>query len=795
MAVYARGLRRYRRLAFGISLLMIVGLAIPGAVAQDTPSPIQVIDADDLQLGSNPADLADLAALPGVQTLGFNNVEGQLLRGMTVPVTANEYAFGDDISGVPIIRPAGTSLIGTGSAQVRFDVRPDMPLSGTMTADTLYLESGGGIVPGQDVTLLWFEFDSPVNLDAGLAINEGVVFSRPDVPYWMSDFPGDTWEGGFLMPTVTYNPDPFALTAYRFDGSGFAMEDFPGFVYRTGNMMFVGVDSGFLAQDGPLSELGYGLHLHWAESPFSPGFVATYPEREGRTPETFPLIRTNTAFTPNTYCCFVEPPAETTTTEAPAETTEAPATTEATTTTAAVVETTAAPTETTLAGGGNLESGSFREWVPIIIMIGGIAIIVGGYWVYHRTRERPRPGTGTDGGGEEEPDDDDPRDTPVPAIYGEEVEHQSCDWSLYFHDGAKWVPLKKAHFQSHECCVYRIKVRTRIKRHVQAAKARQDAGDGRLYIPDYNFAWQGLNLNGNASTRSGPRGRLDWMQGLGDPTEQADLAPDEEFYQIGQGDEPPEVAVHLEHSEITRVEVDLEAGCPEYENTYKGWGSSTLDVMATQECTNDAPAAECPVELNAFGWSWGEVWGDLNYWFGDTIGTDIDEIEGLMRRRAELDPVDREDAGIEHQLKPLWDGHDHDMRDRATYEHHGGDTNTSVVNSDEFVMWIVSEYELDSAQLVPVHVWPTTERVSTHIDSDITHAIDLDGAMLAKNCAENGCGGHGDCGCSPKFKLKFDAAVTTIEVDGKSFRIQRDPTTADRREPPTGGGYKSWKLV
>ena len=38
---------------------------------------------------------------------------------------------------------------------------------------------------------------------------------------------------------------------------------------------------------------------------------------------------------------------------------------------------------------------------------------------------------------------------------------------------------------------------------------------------------------------------------------------------------------------------------------------------------------ECPVELNAFGWNWAEVWGDLNYWFGDTLGTDIDESDQI----------------------------------------------------------------------------------------------------------------------------------------------------------------------
>jgi hypothetical protein len=455
---------------------------------------------------------------------------------------------------------------------------------------------------------------------------------------------------------------------------------------------------------------------------------------------------------------------------------------------------TTSTTETTLAGGGNLEGGSLRIWVPILVFLGGLAIAVGGYWVYYRTRERPRPGTDT-GGGEEEDPGDDPRDTPRPVIYGEEIEHSSCDWAAYFHDGTKWIPLREVGIASHECCVYRIKVQTMIRGHVQAAKARQDAGDGRLQIPDYDFSWTGLNLDGHTSTRSGPRGRLDWMQGLGDPTEQADLASDDEYWQRAQGEEPPELAVHLEHMEITRIDVDLEAGCPEYTNTYKGWGSGTLDVMATQECTNDDPTPECPVELNAFGWSWGEVWGDLDYWFGDTAGTDIDELEGAMRRREQLDPEERENEMAPHAGHPMWDGHDHETRDRATYQASEGGTDTQTFESDGFGAWIVSEYELDSAQLVPVHVWPTTERVSTHIESNITHAIDVEGSMMPRNCDSNGCGGHGDCRCLPEFKIKFDAAVTTIAVDGKTFRIHRDPVSANRRTPPSSGGYRSWKLV
>jgi hypothetical protein len=599
------------------------GLVVPGAAAQDVPTPVQVVDADELQLDIEPLDLENLVPLPGVQGLGFNDVEQRIFRGMTMEARATEYSFGDDPTGAPIINPPGTSLIGTGSAQVRFDNGFDMPSSGTMTQDMLYLEANSGITPGADVTLIWFEFADPVDLNSGLSINEGIVFARENMPYWMSSFAGDTWEGGYLMPTVTYSPNPFNLSVFRYDpAANFVEEQFPGFVVRDGTMMIYGIDTAYLTADGPLSELRYGLHLHWAEQPFTPGFVATYPERVGRMPASFPLVRDNPTFAPNTYCCFVEPVVETTTTASTTTSTEAPATT------AAATETTVG-TETTLPDGGNLESGSFRVWVPIIIVLGGLAIALGGYWVYYKTRERPRPG-GDTGDGDEE-DGEDPRDTPPPVVYGEEMEHSSCDWAVYFHDGTKWVPLREPSIASHECCVYRIRVRTKIRRHSQVAKVRQDAGDDRLQIPDYDFAWTGLNLDGHTSTRSGPRGRLDWMQGLGDPTEQAELASEEEYRQQAQGEEPPELAVHLEHSEVTRVEVKLEAGCPEYTNTYRGWGGSTLAVMATQECTNDDPAPECPVELNAFGWSWGEVWGDLNYWFGDFAGTDLDELEGAMR--------------------------------------------------------------------------------------------------------------------------------------------------------------------
>lgn len=778
---------------FALAGFTIAVLVSAGPVsAQSTAVTVNQEELEKLDVSRSVGEILDLLPSTAPSELGFSDTELVVVRAMTDPATASEYAFGDDPTTSPVIMPPGTSLVGTGSAQVIFDSF-DLPPSGTMDANAVFLTSGGGITLGSPTTLIWFEFDGNIDLSQGLSINEGVVFARDNVPYWQSSFAGDTWEGGYLMPTITYSPNPFELFASRFQDGGFVQEDFPGFAIHEGNMLVFGIDSAYLEADGPLDELRYGLHLHWAEQPFTPGFVETYPERVGRTPDDFPLVRTNEPFTIGTLCCLAEAVETTTTaTTTTTTTTEAPSTTEAATSTTVAT----GVTEVTIPEGSNLESGAIRRWIPITVTILGVALIIGGFWVYYRTHERRRPGKkhgARPGGGEE--GGDDPRDTPRPIPYGEQVEHLSCDWAVYFHDGAKWVPLRQPSIASHECCVYRIEVATRIRSHVQAAKARQDAGDGRLYIPDFDFAWTGLNLIGHTSTRSGPRGRLDWMQGLGDPTDQAALAGAEPYVQHAQGEEPPELAVHLEHSEVTRVDVTLEAGCPEYTNTYKGWGSSSLDVLATQECTNDDPAPECPVELNAFGWSWGEVWGDLNYWFGDSAGTDIDELEGLAERRAALGAANREEAATEHPLKPLWDGHDHVTRDRATYEDHTGGTATNTVEQDDYTIWIESEYELDSGQIVPVRVWPTTERVSTHIESGIGHSIDVDGKMVPKNCEANGCHGHGECRCRPQFKIKFAGAVTTIEVEDKTFRIHRDPVAADRKMPPGAGGYRSWKLV
>ena len=448
--------------------------------------------------------------------------------------------------------------------------------------------------------------------------------------------------------------------------------------------------------------------------------------------------------------------------------------------------------------GDNTESGSFRRWVGFTLIGIGVAIYAGGFWIYYRTRGRSRSGAET---GDDQPAEQDDRGRRGVAIPPDEVEHTSCDWELHYWTGAKWEVLRPASFPARKCCVYKVRVETKVKRHEQAARFRQNVRPERLYIPDHDFAWRAMDFDGHTSTRSGPEGRLDWMQGSGDPLETGDEAPDEAYWQDAQGEEPPEVASHLAHAETTRVRIALESGCTDPENTYTSSGDSSLSVMATQECTNDDPVPECPVELNAFGWQWGEVWGELNWIVYDEQGTDTDELEQLIVERRAMDPEERSDASVRVTAGRKWDAHDHEARERLTYEGGDFDAGSDVKKSMTWTTYVDTEIEVDAAQLVPVHVWPTTERVTTHIEQQMTHSIKVSGEMMKGKCDATGCctGNRGHvCNCAPEFEMTLDSTGSRIVVDGKTYAIDRDPSSADRRTPPAVDSpptYRAWKLI
>ena len=219
--------------------------------------------------------------------------------------------------------------------------------------------------------------------------------------------------------------------------------------------------------------------------------------------------------------------------------------------------------------------------------------------------------------------------------------------------------------------------------------------------------------------------------------------------------------------------------------------------MLTSECTNDAPEASCPVELTAQGLHDGTVFGDLVYGFGDWTGSDIDELERYTEQDA-----DREGFRIAlpdpATVNPgRWDGHTHDTPlQTPTREQAFSGSDHLVKDGDRFFTQFNTATWCETAQLVPVAVYDTTERVSSHSDARFEYNLWLRATMKTPDCAGGQCGGHpGHTGHdAPTFEMWIDQGRQQIAVDGFSHDFGR-PAMGDRDNPPATGGWERWELL
>lgn len=440
----------------------------------------------------------------------------------------------------------------------------------------------------------------------------------------------------------------------------------------------------------------------------------------------------------------------------PTTTTSAPATTAPTTTAPPASVTTV----TTIVVGED-DSGSFSTVFILPILIGGVLILVG-VVTYYRTRERGRsqPPGDLDLGGKPPP-------FPVGFGHGDGDDDPTpyCEWNAYYDDGTTRTPLRET--TGHECCVYTVRVSSARTGGDFASSIRQD-GDDRLRIIDHDLTYQGLDVHGSASVRSGPAGRLDWMQGetLKPVRIPEGVQPNESYrWQLRSHEERPDVAVHQSYDEQTTITITLDSGCEGHVSSYTAEGRTTALVQANGECTNTEPGPECPVELTATTWSAAAVRGDLGYRVDATAAGDADELEG----QGGLDV--REVGGVTHYGSHR-DSHDH-VTPSETYEIEltGGATSTTVAES--FSMVVTHALVLDAGSIVPTRVHATTDRVSAdayvHFDHDISvlgHSTTL--------CFGTDCCGHGGCSCDPTVVVFFRDHRAWIECDRKSFPINRN---------------------
>jgi len=746
-----------RRATVLAALALLTALAAP-ALAGDSPQPIRLLNQESMQgLGFEGVDVGEIQlvdAIPQLQDLGMSEVETQFVGSLLMPATGKNYGFADDLDGVPAIDVPAARPLSYTNMQLELDPA-NMPVQ-SMGDNGFFVATPD--LPMGNYTVLIAQMEGNFDGSNGLAINEGLAFDTPSGTDWNGSLNGDFWTGRDTFPTVRKTATDFSQQTFFFEPADTSFPPdpaIPSFTFRQDDILVVGTHTDALLGGDPIGDTSLTLVIHHSPQLFTPGSVYQGLNEP---------IRPNEPFPPGTFCCFIDPEPEIEPEVDPdAAVSDTPVTPDDDVETPELIDPRPGIVDPVDTPDGTT-SGT-RTWVEVaLIVIGGITVAVG-FWVYNRTRVR---------GGASTPETPTPT-PPVSSVPREKHPDSACDWELEILEVFGWKKLKTADPGHHPCCVYRIEIVTTIGAHDQAASFRQDVAPERQYIPDFNFAWSALNFEANASTRSGPAGRQDWQHGLGNPIDQTGDAPDEGYRQGHQGDERPEVAAHLHRDETTLVKVTLESGCDGSKHEYSARGESTIRMLATQECTNDDPADGCPVELNAFGMQETLVSGDLSISTMHAIGTDIDELEG----RTEV---------------ALWDSHDHDSRDRLTYEHSDFAYDKGDKESFEWSAAFRSMTTLDAAQIVPQHVWPTTERVSAHIEQSMRHELKLSGVMHKGDCETNGCCGTANhaCKCAPEFELVLDGGSSQITVAGKTTPLGRG-WPADREQPHLSGDTDTWE--
>ncbi|MBI2169666.1 MAG: hypothetical protein HYU28_09255 [Actinobacteria bacterium] len=373
------------------------------------------------------------------------------------------------------------------------------------------------------------------------------------------------------------------------------------------------------------------------------------------------------------------------------------------------------------------------------------------------------------------------------------VETVPCDWAAYYDENGQKKVLREA--KGKECCVYTVTVTWRIGTYQAVAQGRQmpdqldgveEAPEGRLRIPDFGVAWQGMDLDLWASVRSGPAGRQDWMQADTPPTHSLfDPPPEDPAFrpQMRSHEEPPDVAAHLSYWERHEISVVLESMCPDHRHQWETRGGCDVKLQASEECSNTAPGPECPVEFTAQGAVEGAAGDDLVYSAAGKAMGDPDELEGRG--------LEGRDVGGRALVGTHVDTHDHLARPVETSDQeftHGGNF---MVLGDAVHVFVDSIGELDAGIIVPARVWDTTDRVSADVRSHYGHDVIVAGEMTTECTGD--CCGPGTCLCKPVIALEFRDGVAEIFVDGKTFKLSRPAPPGRKAMAP--GLDTAWTLT
>ena len=431
--------RRWTALVVAVAL---VSLATPASAQNEQPS-----DAELAGIGTTAEALAAIEPNAAWNGLGFFSDDAlRVLEVASESVSATPYAFGDDLDTPPVITPDGTNVVEFGVVHTRVPDGWNPPTRG-VSGEVAYAETAP-LGAGDDLMLVWTEFDSSFDFSSGLTLNEGVTLAIPGLPVWNSSFEGDTWEGANLIPTAQLVDGVLTFVVNRYQPpQSFEPVPIPAFYYRSGNIMAVGISSdaigGLVAEgagadqeaaaaDGGVNsnllftgstsqqfvqssalpdwadKVAVGAHQHTASALFTAGFVLRL----------LPVIRTLIPFALIALMTLIlivpEIPAEPEAPDEPETPAEPAAPSEEDQSVPdppAVNQEPQAPSDS---GGLPL------PFIFVLVVMIGLGLIFFGTRLVGGTKERdPKGGGGTKTGDDDDDDDDeDPRDAPAPTVFG-----------------------------------------------------------------------------------------------------------------------------------------------------------------------------------------------------------------------------------------------------------------------------------------------------------------------------------------------------------------------------------------
>jgi hypothetical protein len=738
------------------------------------------------------------------------------------PLEVEEYAFGDDKTVPPIIEPGGARPVAHGQATLTLPEGWAAPATGFGDTMAFAPAAGGAVAPGDEILLLWTQFDSPYDFsDRSLTINEGFPLTVPGLPVWNSTFAGDTWEGANLIPNAVWDGANLSFDVKSFaPPQSFPLVDIPGFYYRSGDVMAMALHADTLRayidaaapasaqpaaesdaapqtllytggaetittqDDDAFGEMLIRFYTHVALQLFSPGFIALSVVAQvivlvdlivaAELIDTWILLESVPEPDPEPAPEPTAPPADPDPDPAAEQTQDqADVDEEQQQQQEEVAQDETDPVGDAIDRAAGDDGANVWLFIIPLLVVG----LLGGAWLWRRSR----PANHVGGTRVREEKEDLHTTPPGPPVHTDDRPER--DWEVIFHGDTQTVHLRKAEAGKDVVCTVHVKVDSKIGYHAQVASFRQDIRPERQYIPDIDFAFQGIGYDHNASTRSGPAGRQDWQHGDGDPIDQSALDDGAGFWQGHQGDEPPEVVAHVEHDEATRVRVWVEGECADGGNIFDATSDGQVTTLLTGETTDDAPRESSPIELTAMGFHWGFVSGDLGYSFQTESGSDIDELERFGEEVAGEDDFEPPRPSRELINPGRWDAivHGTPLETPTREQTFGGSANARKTGNrffTRFDTWSLC----DAAQSVPEAVYATTERVSSHSDARFAYNLSVRVTIPSLPGA-------------PSVDVRIDQERTQVAVDGLFHYFHR-PEMGERNRPPsTPTGWRRWELT